>query len=166
MAGRPKAKIDWRRVDQMLMAQCTAVEIAAALGLGCEDTLYNACKRDNKIDFSAYSQQKRAKGHATAKEVFYQKAFIEKDTTAAIFWSKQHLGWTDKKEVKAQVDSAVTVVELPSNGTSPQSEKIEPDWDNQPSVNKTIIRPNPGRQTEFLANQADICIYGGAAGGG
>lgn len=103
MAGRPKAIIDWRRVDQMLMAQCTAVEIAAALGLGCEDTLYRACQRDHKIDFAAYSQQKRAKGHATAKEVFYQKAFIEKDTTAAIFWSKQHLGWSDKKELKSDV---------------------------------------------------------------
>lgn len=129
MAGRPKAKIDWRRVDQMLMAQCTGTEIAAALGIST-DTLTRACLREQKADFAEYSQQKRAKGHATAKEVFYQKAFIEKDTTAAIFWSKQHLGWTDKKEVKAQVDSAVTVVELPSNGTSPQSEKIEPDWDN------------------------------------
>jgi len=28
------------------------------------------------------------------------------------------------------------------------------------------LRPNPGRQTQFLANKATICIYGGAAGGG
>jgi len=127
MAGRPKAIIDWRRVDQMLMAQCTAVEIAAALGLGCEDTLYRACQRDHKIDFAAYSQQKRAKGHATAKEVFYQKAFIEKDTTAAIFWSKQHLGWSDKKEVKqdltATVIKEVVQVELPSNQPDPDTPK-------------------------------------------
>lgn len=30
----------------------------------------------------------------------------------------------------------------------------------------TEIRPNPGRQTQFLASSADLCIYGGAAGGG
>jgi hypothetical protein len=28
------------------------------------------------------------------------------------------------------------------------------------------IRPQPGPQTDFLSSQADICIYGGAAGGG
>ena len=29
-----------------------------------------------------------------------------------------------------------------------------------------ILRPNPGRQSQFLANRATLCIYGGAAGGG
>ena len=28
------------------------------------------------------------------------------------------------------------------------------------------IRPQPGPQEKFLASQADIAIYGGAAGGG
>ena len=28
------------------------------------------------------------------------------------------------------------------------------------------IRPQPGRQEEFLASSADLTIYGGAAGGG
>lgn len=30
----------------------------------------------------------------------------------------------------------------------------------------TVIAPQAGRQTEFLQNSADICIFGGAAGGG
>ena len=30
----------------------------------------------------------------------------------------------------------------------------------------TIIRPQPGPQTTFLASAADIAIYGGSAGGG
>lgn len=29
-----------------------------------------------------------------------------------------------------------------------------------------VIRPQPGPQTEYLSNEADIAIYGGAAGGG
>jgi len=29
-----------------------------------------------------------------------------------------------------------------------------------------VIKPQPGRQEEFLSSSADICIYGGAAGGG
>ena len=31
---------------------------------------------------------------------------------------------------------------------------------------KTIISAQPGPQTAFLQTRADICIYGGAAGGG
>ncbi|MFQ9484356.1 MAG: hypothetical protein ACLR0W_07105 [Lachnospira sp.] len=31
---------------------------------------------------------------------------------------------------------------------------------------KIIIKPQKGPQENFLATSADICIYGGAAGGG
>ncbi len=34
------------------------------------------------------------------------------------------------------------------------------------SAARVTISPQPGRQTEFLSSAADICIYGGAAGGG
>jgi len=33
-------------------------------------------------------------------------------------------------------------------------------------MNATAIKPQPGRQEQFLASRADITIYGGAAGGG
>ena len=32
--------------------------------------------------------------------------------------------------------------------------------------NKIEIRPQKGKQEMFLSSSADICIYGGAAGGG
>jgi hypothetical protein len=31
---------------------------------------------------------------------------------------------------------------------------------------RVTISPQPGPQSQFLQSQADICIYGGAAGGG
>src|SRR5215470_15178163 len=31
---------------------------------------------------------------------------------------------------------------------------------------RATVSPQPGPQTEFLRSSADICIYGGAAGGG
>lgn len=34
------------------------------------------------------------------------------------------------------------------------------------SKNKTVLKAQPGPQTQFLASQADITIYGGQAGGG
>ena len=33
-------------------------------------------------------------------------------------------------------------------------------------MEKIIFRPQKGKQEKFLASSADICIYGGAAGGG
>jgi hypothetical protein len=30
----------------------------------------------------------------------------------------------------------------------------------------TVIKPQPGPQTTFLASVADVTVYGGAAGGG
>lgn len=35
-----------------------------------------------------------------------------------------------------------------------------------PAPSSAVIAPHPGAQTAFLANRADICIGGGAAGGG
>lgn len=131
MAGRKKAVIDWKRVDQMLMAQCSAVEIAASLGVSW-DTLTRACLREHKADFAGYSQQKRAKGVSTAKEVFYQKAFIEKDTASAIFWMKNNADWADKREVKQDITSKIHDVrfELPDDGTGPGSDPpMPPGWE-------------------------------------
>ena len=33
-------------------------------------------------------------------------------------------------------------------------------------MGKIILKPQPGPQEAFLACSADVCIYGGAAGGG
>ena len=35
-----------------------------------------------------------------------------------------------------------------------------------PPIDATTIKPQPGKQTDFLASSADIAIYGGGAGGG
>ena len=36
----------------------------------------------------------------------------------------------------------------------------------EPDTEKVVFQPSPGPQTAFLSSNADICIYGGAAGGG
>lgn len=118
--GRPQIPVDWRKVDQMLMAQCDGVDIAEALGMSA-DTLYLACKRDHNVTFTVYAQQKRAKGVAHAKLTFYQEAFVGEPvdkarSTRQIFWLKNHGGMADKAEVKHEGEGVQLVVHLPDNG--------------------------------------------------
>lgn len=92
--GRPKAEIDWSEVDKYLKAQCDGVGIAAILGIAA-DTLYNACERDNKMTFSAYSQTKKAEG----KELLRQKQIevaMDGDKTMLVWLGKQYLDQSDK----------------------------------------------------------------------
>lgn len=97
--GRTKANIDWHKVDNLLKAQCDGTEIAAMLGLKCADTLYRHVKETFKMDFVAYSQQKRAEGRTLLKVAQFDKALTEKDKTMQIWLGKQYLGQKDKNDV-------------------------------------------------------------------
>ena len=48
--SKTKVKIDWKQVENLLMAGCSGVEIAASLGIH-ENTLYKRCKNDLKVEF-------------------------------------------------------------------------------------------------------------------
>ena len=48
--GRPKAEIDWVRVDEMLKAQCDGAGIAGVLGIA-PITLYRAVEEKFKVNF-------------------------------------------------------------------------------------------------------------------
>ncbi len=53
--SKTKVKIDWKQVENLLMAGCSGVEIAASLGIH-ENTLYKRCKDDLKYEsFTAYA---------------------------------------------------------------------------------------------------------------
>lgn len=117
--ARPRADIDWKKVNRYLQAQCDGVGIAGLLGIH-PDTLYKACERDHKIGFTAYSEQKRAEG----KELLRAKQFetaMSGNVSMQIWLGKQHLGQRDKSDVdqtgapsslNITVDSSETVIEL------------------------------------------------------
>lgn len=95
-AGRPKAIIDWQKVGKMLEADCTAEGIAASLGID-RDTLYNRCRTDNKMDFSAFSQEKKAVGDDLLKMKQFQTAMAG-NVVMQIWLGKQRLGQADKSK--------------------------------------------------------------------
>lgn len=103
-AGRPKITIDWTVVANYLRAQCDTVGIAGLLGIS-PDTLYVRCKKDNKIDYSAFSAQKKSEG----KEMLRVKQFttalgdvkqqIPPNVSMQIWLGKQYLEQRDKNEL-------------------------------------------------------------------
>lgn len=109
--GRPKANIDWHKVDNLLKAQCDGTEIAAMLGLKCADTLYRHVKETFKMDFVAYSQQKRAEGRTLLKVAQFDKALTEKSQTMQIWLGKQYLGQKDKNDITTD-DKPITPTEF------------------------------------------------------
>lgn len=96
-SGRPKANIDWDKVGKYLQAQCNATGIAGLLGIST-DTLYLRCKQDLNMDFTAFSELKKAEG----KELLRAKQFsvaMEGDKTMLVWLGKQHLGQKDRSDV-------------------------------------------------------------------
>lgn len=95
--GRPKATIDWQQVGKLLEAGCKSVGIAAMIGID-ESTLWKACERDNKINFSEFSQQKKAKGDEQLRVQQYKTAMAG-NVVMQIWLGKNRLGQADKTEL-------------------------------------------------------------------
>lgn len=96
--ARPKANIDWNKVDKYLQAQCDGVGIAGLLGIH-PNTLYRLCEEKYKISFSEYSAQKKSEGVELLKAKQYQVA-MEGDKTMLVWLGKQYAGQKDKQETE------------------------------------------------------------------
>lgn len=93
-AGRPMALIDWKKVDTLLKAQCSTESIATELAVNVK-TLRTACMRDNKVNFSLYSQQKREGGKNLLRAKQYDVA-MKGNVAMLIFLGKQYLEQSEK----------------------------------------------------------------------
>lgn len=100
--ARPKAKIDWEKVDKYLQAQCDGVGIASLLGV-CPDTLYLKCQKDKKMGFSEYSAIKRSEGKELLRAKQFQVAMTG-DKTMLVWLGKQHLNQTDRRNIVLEED--------------------------------------------------------------
>lgn len=82
--------ISWDEVDSYLQSGCKGTEVADILGIH-PDTLYKRCQDEIGTTFSAYSQQKRAKGCAILQVAQFDLA-IKGNATMLIWLGKQRLG--------------------------------------------------------------------------
>lgn len=105
--------IDWNKVDELLEAGCDGTQIAAYLGCH-EDTLYIRCQDEQKMAFSAYKAQKRAKGDSTLLTAQFDAAVKDKDRAMLIWLGKQRLGQADKSHIDQNTKlSGGIIVEWP-----------------------------------------------------
>ena len=105
--ARPKADIDWHKVDKYLQAHCDGVGIAGLLGIDPE-TLYRACQRDHKIGFSEYSAQKKSEGKELLKAKQFETA-MSGNVSMQIWLGKQYLGQRDKTETDHNIKNVEAI---------------------------------------------------------
>lgn len=86
--------VNWEQVDNMLIAGCNGVQVAAAIGVS-PDTLYLRCQNEKNTVFTLYAQQKRAHGDGLLHAAQFKKAYKDGNPTMLIWLGKQRL---DQKE--------------------------------------------------------------------
>lgn len=71
--GRPKIDIDWKKVEALLTAGYTGIEVASEIGIH-KDTLYDTVKDKFGVNFSDYAVNLYSKGDGLIKYTRFQKA--------------------------------------------------------------------------------------------
>ena len=108
--GRPTIEIDKGQFENLCSLQCTKAEIAGWFGCS-EDTIERWCKRTYNETFAATFAQKRSKGQISVRRALYQAA-TKGNTTAMIFWLKNHAGMADQIHLETKDITDDTVVEM------------------------------------------------------
>ncbi len=91
--ARPEKPIDWKKVDQLLLAGCHGTEIAPHFDIDI-DTFYRKVQAEHNIGFTAYSALKRNQGDSLLKAKQYEKA-MSGDNTLLIWLGKSRLKQRD-----------------------------------------------------------------------
>ena len=107
--GRPKIEFDLKQVEKLAMLQCTYDELAAFFDCS-KDTIINRMKDDES--FSAAYKNGLEKGKMSLRRMQWRAA--ESGNVTMLIWlGKQHLGQTDKQDVKhsGEMDIEVKLVE-------------------------------------------------------
>ena len=108
------------QVENLAAQGLTVDQIALVLGVS-HWTIY---ERQNEFpEFSDAIKRGRGKGIANVTNALYEKATVDKDNTAMIFYLKNRAGWVDKQEVQSTVEQrhVIDLTRIPDD----QLESIE-----------------------------------------
>jgi len=94
--GRPQKVIDWKIVDDLLLAGCSGAQIAGEFDMHPE-TFYLKCQQQHKIGFTGYSSTKILQGEGRLKYKQYTQA-LKGNTQLLIHLGKTRLGQKEPSE--------------------------------------------------------------------
>jgi hypothetical protein len=114
--GRPLIKLDWDKIDELLVKGCSGREIAGNIGID-PNTLYEKCLKEKDITFTEYSQQRYEKGESLLRSVQFDKA-LNGDNMMLIWLGKNRLKQRDKQP--DEIDSAITIKVIDARNNSTQ----------------------------------------------
>ena len=103
--GRPKFEITeaiMKKAEDYAAKGLTIEQIAAVLGIH-HATIYE--RQQEYPDFYDALKRGRATGIANVTNALYEKATVDKDNTAMIFYLKNRAGWVDKQETTTTVEN-------------------------------------------------------------
>lgn len=107
--SRPEIPIDWRKVDELLIAGCSGVEVAAYFAMHPQ-TFYDRVSAQYKVGFTEYLQEKRSKGDSLLRAKQYAKAMgfcKDGDNTMLVWLGKNRL---EQREPEAKT------ISIPNDG--------------------------------------------------
>ena len=102
--GRPKFEITeaiCAKAEHLASKGLTVDQIAAVFGVS-DATIYE--RQIENPDFSDALKRGRASGIVDVTNALYEKATVDKDNTAMIFWLKNRAGWVDKQETNTTIE--------------------------------------------------------------
>ena len=102
--GRPKFEVTDEVLEntRRFMAQgLTKEQCAAALGIS-RSKFFEI--QEQNVDFLDAIKSGEAEGIQQVTNALYEKATVDRDNTAMIFFLKNRAGWVDKKEVATTVE--------------------------------------------------------------
>ena len=121
--GRPRFEITpevCEKVENLSAQGLTVEQISLVLGIN-KSTMFD--KQNEYSDFSDALKRGRGKGIANVTNALYQKATVDRDNTAIIFYLKNRAGWVEKQEIQSTVEQrhVIDLTRIPDD----QLESIE-----------------------------------------
>lgn len=106
--GRKELSIDWARVDLMLKAGCSGVEIAEEFGMH-PNTFRRRLEEEYNVSFGDYLLSKKAHGDGCLRVAQYQKAVDFNDSGMLLWLGKIRLGQHEPDPVASNKQQPINV---------------------------------------------------------
>lgn len=124
MGTKKKKRVDWKKVESMLEAQCELGEIAPNVNLSLHQLKEEMAKKYGEDPITA-AQRLRDRGKGKGRVRLYN--WKDENEKLMTFWAKNHLGMADKLDQNINTSGGLTIFyDVPDNGTGTEDQAPTP----------------------------------------